>query len=100
MNKLNFTRRNFLKVTSSVAGGLVIGFHLPQTAEASTGGAIEINAWLTIDADNIVSIVTPQTEMGQGAFTSVPMMIAEELNIPWENVRHVMASANPPIKEC
>ncbi|MDE0784032.1 MAG: molybdopterin-dependent oxidoreductase [Planktomarina sp.] len=94
MNKLNFTRRNFLKVTSSLAGGLVIGFHLPQTAEASAGGAIEINAWLTIDADNIVSIVTPQTEMGQGAFTSVPMMIAEELNIPWENVRHVMASAN------
>ena len=95
MNKMNFSRRNFLKVSASAAGGLMLGFHLPQAAEAGAhGAAVEINAWLTIDPNNIVSIVTPQTEMGQGAFTSVPMMIAEELDIPWENVRHVFADAN------
>ena len=93
MNDLNFSRRNFLKITASAAGGLMIGFHLPGTAEAATEGA-EINAWLTIDPNNVVSIVTPQTEMGQGAFTAVPMMVAEELDIPWENVRHVFADAN------
>jgi len=93
MNDLNFSRRNFLKITGSAAGGLMIGFHLPRMAEAATDGA-EINAWLTIDPNNVVSIVTPQTEMGQGAFTAVPMMVAEELDIPWENVRHVFADAN------
>lgn len=95
MNDMNLSRRSFMKVSTSAAGGLMIAMHLPAIAEAGGhGGAVEINAWLTIDPDNIVSIVTPQTEMGQGAFTSVPMMVAEELNIPWENVRHVFADAN------
>ncbi|MCF8486600.1 MAG: molybdopterin-dependent oxidoreductase [Rhodobacteraceae bacterium] len=95
MNKMNFTRRDFFKVTTSAAGGLLIGFHFPVMAEAAAdSSAVEVNAWLTIDPNNIVSIVTPQTEMGQGAFTAVPMMVAEELDIPWENVRHVFADAN------
>ncbi len=95
MKHMNLTRRSFMKITTSAAGGLAVGIHFPSIAEASgEGAAAEINAWLTIDPDNIVSIVTPQTEMGQGAFTAVPMMVAEELDIPWENVRHVFASAN------
>ena len=95
MNSVDFTRRSFLKVTASAAGGIMIGFHLPLKAEAAGhGGPIEINAWLSIDPNNIVSIVTPQTEMGQGAFTAVPMMVAEELDVPWENVRHIFADAN------
>lgn len=95
MNDMNVTRRNFLKISTSAAGGLMIGFSFPIRAEAAVdASATEINAWLTIDPDNIVSIVTPQTEMGQGAFTAVPMMVAEELDIPWENVRHVFADAN------
>ncbi len=95
MNDMNLTRRSFMKITTSAAGGLAIGMHFPAMAAAEGHGASgEINAWLTIDPDNIVSIVTPQTEMGQGAFTAVPMMVAEELDIPWENVRHVFADAN------
>lgn len=92
---MKFTRRNFLKISATAAGGLVIGFHMPSKAQAEgLASSTEINAWLSIDADNIVSIATPQTEMGQGAFTSVPMMVAEELDVPWENVRHVFADAN------
>ncbi len=96
MKDFQFTRRNFLKITTSAAGGMMIGISMPKMAGAAVPGAggTEINAWLTIDPDNIVSIVTPQTEMGQGAFTSIPMMIAEELDIPWENVRHVFADAH------
>ncbi len=95
MNKLQISRRNFLRVSASAAGGLMVSIHFPSMAGAQEmGGGAEINAWLTIDPDNIVSIVTPQTEMGQGAFTAVPLMVAEELNIPWENVRHVFADAN------
>lgn len=95
MNDMKLSRRSFMKITASAAGGMAIGIHFPAMAAAEGHGAAgEINAWLTIDPDNIVSIVTPQTEMGQGAFTAVPMMIAEELDIPWENVRHVFADAN------
>lgn len=96
MNQMKFTRRNFLRVSATAAGGMMIGFNLSSgPAKAATEAAgTEINAWLSIDANNIVTIVTPQTEMGQGAYTSVPMMVAEELDIPWENVRHVEADAN------
>lgn len=94
MNDMSFSRRSFLKVTASAAGGLMIGFNLPARSEAAANDGTEINAWLTIDPDNTVHIVTPQTEMGQGAFTAVPMMIAEELDIPWENVRIKFADAN------
>lgn len=95
-----FTRRNFLKISASAAGGLMIGFPMAARAQGAAGAdaagaaGAEINAWLTIDANNIVSIVTPQSELGQGAFTAVPMMVAEELDVPWESVRHVFADAN------
>ncbi len=94
---MNFTSRNFLQISASAVGGLMIGFPMSARGEdAAAAGATgnEINAWLTIDPNNVVSIVTPQTEMGQGAFTSVPMMVAEELDIPWANVRGVLADAN------
>lgn len=94
MNKPSFSRRSFLKISSSAAGGLMIGFNFPIGASAAVGDPGEINAWLTIDPNNVVSIVTPQTEMGQGAWTSIPMMIAEELDVAWENVRYVRADAN------
>lgn len=95
MNELNISRRNFLTISATAAGAMVIGFHMPGKAMAQESApGTEVNAWLSIDADNIVSIATPQTEMGQGAFTSIPMMIAEELDVPWENVRHVFADAN------
>jgi isoquinoline 1-oxidoreductase beta subunit len=95
MNEMKISRRNFLSISATAAGAMVIGFHMPGKAMAQQAPASsEINAWLSIDANNIVSIATPQTEMGQGAFTSVPMMIAEELDVPWENVRHVFADAN------
>ena len=49
--------------------------------------------------DGIVTVRCPHTEMGQGGMTSVGMMIAEELNVPWENIRVVLASANRHITE-
>ena len=102
MNHINISRRKFITTSLAAGGGLMIGFHIPaaladtvmgEAWKSPTEGA-EINAWLTIDADGIVTVRCPHTEMGQGGFTSVPMMIAEELNCPWENIRAVMADAN------
>jgi isoquinoline 1-oxidoreductase beta subunit len=97
------SRRTFVQSAAAVGGGLVLGFYLPSGAEAAqvnpelwqgaTGGP-EINAWLTIDTNSIVTVRVPHTEMGQGAMTSVATLVAEELDIPWANVRAVLADAN------
>jgi len=65
----------------------------PRPWTTPTDGT-EINAWLTIDANGTVTIRVPHTEQGQGALTSVSMMIAEELDVPWENVQAVFADMN------
>jgi isoquinoline 1-oxidoreductase beta subunit len=96
------TRRSFLKVSAAAGGGMILGFHIPEALPATVQpkpwtalpqGA-EINAWLAIDAEGNVTIRVPHTEMGQGALTSVSMMIAEELNVDWARVRAVFADAN------
>jgi isoquinoline 1-oxidoreductase beta subunit len=96
------TRRHFLKVSVAAGGGMIIGFYLPTALPASVQArpwtalpqGAEINAWLAIDAEGNVTIRVPHTEMGQGALTSVCMMIAEELNVDWSRVRAVFADPN------
>ncbi len=102
MNAVVQTRRDFLKVSAAAGGGLLIGFWLPESEAASVQGkpwttppeGAEVNAWLAIDAEGNVTVRVPHTEMGQGALTSVSMMIAEELNVDWTRVRAVFADAN------
>jgi isoquinoline 1-oxidoreductase beta subunit len=102
MSAAPLTRRQFLKVSAAAGGGMIIGFCIPEALAASIQprpwtalpqGA-EINAWLAIDAEGNVTIRVPHTEMGQGALTSVSMMIAEELNVEWTRVRAVFADPN------
>jgi isoquinoline 1-oxidoreductase beta subunit len=96
------TRRHFLKVSAAAGGGMIIGFYLPEALPASVQArpwtaqpqGAEINAWLAIDAEGNVTIRVPHTEMGQGALTSVCMMIAEELYVDWSRVRAVFADPN------
>src|SRR5687767_2880192 len=90
-------RREFVTTTAMVGGGMLLGFWLPPTAAAGQGApglpyyreplVPEINAWLTIAPDDTVTIRVGQTEMGQGVFTSCPMIIAEELQCDWTKVR-------------
>ena len=98
-NKFKISRRSFIKSTAAVGGGILISFHIPMSKDVFASSNIEINAWLTIDPDGIVTVRTPQTEMGQGSFTSIPMMIAEELDVPWENIRASFADANRHLRE-
>jgi isoquinoline 1-oxidoreductase beta subunit len=93
------SRRTLIRSLATAGGGLLLGFHLPGTLAAVSpppswtpprDGA-EINAWLAIDADGTVTIRVPHSEQGQGALTSVSMMVAEELDVPWAKVRSVFA---------
>jgi isoquinoline 1-oxidoreductase beta subunit len=110
MTHVDISRRTFIRTAIAAGGGMILGFSipgLPKALAATAPGAAwmldddgtEINAWLTIDKDSIVTVRCPHTEMGQGGMTSVAIMIAEELDIPWDNVRAVMASANRHVTE-
>ncbi|MFT5210109.1 MAG: isoquinoline 1-oxidoreductase beta subunit [Flavobacterium sp.] len=105
-NKVSSSRRQFLKSTATATGGLIIAFHIPSFAEAKVrpyeAFALkndEVNAWLAIDADDTITIRVAQAEMGQGVFTSMPMIVAEELEADWRNVRAEYADANRTIRE-
>ena len=98
------TRREFL-VRSAVAGsGLLIGFHLPaahklSAAEATPGEQpVEVNAWIVVQADDTVLIRVARSEMGQGIFTALPMLVAEELDCDWNRVRAEYATANANLR--
>src|SRR5438552_7305704 len=101
MSAPQITRREFLE-TAGVAG-LVIGFHLPATGrQAMRGGtaaAFAPNAWLRIGADESVLVVVDRSEMGQGVTTSLPMLLAEELEADWSKVRIESAPADKRSEE-
>ena len=91
------TRREFLHSASVAGAGLVIGFHLPlggRRAQAPTG-PFAPNAWLRIGADGDVRIIVARSEMGQGVATSLPMLVAEELEADWSKVTIEFAPADP-----
>jgi isoquinoline 1-oxidoreductase beta subunit len=95
----NISRRAFLVGTAALGGGLILGFHLPpggRPAAAVEGGDgdAEVNAWIVIHADDTVVIRVARSEMGQGIFTALPVLAAEELECDWDRVRAEYASAH------
>ena len=85
------SRRSLLISAAAVGGSLVLGFDLPgDGAVAETPrempSAPEINAWITIRPDDTVVIRIARSEMGQGIFTALPMLAAEELECDWRHV--------------
>jgi isoquinoline 1-oxidoreductase beta subunit len=79
-----------------VAGGaLMLGFRLPFAAPASppAHAGFAPNAFIRIDEKGVVTLIMPQVEMGQGIFTAIAMILAEELDVPWAQVR---VEAAPP----
>ncbi len=91
------SRRVFLKATAAAGAGLTLGLWLPEGSDASAqsaGGAFEPNAFLTIGRDNVVTIVVKHLEMGQGTYTGLPTLVAEELDAAWSQVRATGAPAD------
>lgn len=82
-------RRNFLKVSTMASGGLLISINLAcenKLREKPKGVLKAINAYLSINTNGDVEILNPVPEIGQGVFTALPMLVAEELDIDWKNV--------------
>jgi isoquinoline 1-oxidoreductase subunit beta len=101
------SRRTVIRTMAGAGGGMLLGFHIPDALAAMVSpkpwttptGGVEVNAWLAIDADGTVTIRVPHTEQGQGGMTSVAMLIAEELDVPWKNVHAVFADMNRHVND-
>ena len=85
------SRREFIKLTGIAGGGLVLGLHLPGSAGA---GVSSLNAYVQIRPDNRVIIAAKNPEIGQGVKTSLPMIVAEELDVDWEQVEVIQSEIN------
>jgi isoquinoline 1-oxidoreductase subunit beta len=82
-------RRSFLASIAAVGGSLVLGFEIPFGTRAvhASVSPREITAWIVIEPDETVIIRVAKSEMGQGSFTALPMLVAEELECDWSKVR-------------
>src|SRR2546426_8850766 len=75
------SRRTFLETSAAVGGGLLLGFRLPPLAPLQQNGPFVPNAFVRIDRDERVTLIMHKVEMGQGTYTSMPMLLAEELEV-------------------
>ena len=99
----NPDRREFCKRTATAGGGLVFALTLPafagRSSRAASGGQAgggqardsQLNAWLKIGSDNSVTILVDRSEMGQGVYTALPMLLAEELEVDLARIKIVAA---------
>jgi len=95
-------RRDFLKTGAAVGGGLLVSLYLPQLAKAGGSATPKSpapapfapNAFVRIATDDSVTIIVNKSEMGQGVYTSLPMLLAEELEADWSKIKVESAPVN------
>jgi isoquinoline 1-oxidoreductase beta subunit len=103
MSDLDLHRREFLKGSLAASAGLVIGFYVPMGSRLgafAAGSAAKVdlempNAFIRIAPDNTITVIINKLEMGQGVFTSMAQLIAEELECDWKSIRSESAPVDP-----
>jgi isoquinoline 1-oxidoreductase beta subunit len=79
----NQSRRQFIQQSATVGGAFVLGMYLPMASEAATNSGEKpalVNAWIQITPSNQITLICARSEMGQDVYTSMPALLAEELN--------------------
>ena len=101
--RIEVSRRNFLKISAALGGGLLIGIdaaacgrkdNAPINAAAQPAG-FSPNAWVRIGVDDRITLMVGSSEMGQGVMTAIPMLLAEELDADWSKVHAEFAPVHP-----
>ncbi|WP_350285220.1 molybdopterin cofactor-binding domain-containing protein [uncultured Croceitalea sp.] len=98
--EMDFSRRDFLRTSSLVGGGMLIGFNFFTACKPEATMPVDLasldyndfNAFIKISDEGMVTIFSPNPEIGQGIKTAIPMIIAEELDVPWQHVNVVQGA--------
>jgi isoquinoline 1-oxidoreductase beta subunit len=98
----HFTRRRFVQACAAVGGGLLLSFAIPSASPASLrrgepASATALNAYVRIDPAGRVTVIMPKVEMGQGTYTSLPMLVAEELEVGLDSIGIEPAPPDPAV---
>ena len=91
-------RRQFIQQGTALTATLVVGMHLPLASEAATSSSDKpalANAWIRISPNNQITLICSRSEMGQDVYTSLPALLAEELNLPLAMIQVEMAGVAP-----
>ena len=97
----NHSRRKFIQTGAAVGGGLLLSFYLPAFGKGIKNAGIPApanfipNAFIRIGTDDVVTVIVNHSEMGQGAYTSLPMLVADELEADWTKIRFESAPVDP-----
>ena len=90
MSETTYSRRKFLQTGGTITGGLLLSFFVPASAKKfapkMAGAPFVPNAYLNIAPDNTIKVILAHVEMGQGIWTTLSMLIAEELDCDWDKV--------------
>jgi len=95
---LKTNRRDFLKLAITSSGGLMLGFSWSNASamevidEATFAADVNFNSYLSISPEDVITIFSPNPELGQNIKTSFPMIVAEELDADWTKVKVVQAA--------
>jgi len=88
---MSLARRDFLKRSAMLSGGLILALNLPGCSKpsdiTSSGQPVDVNAWLRIGPDNSITFFCDRSEMGQGVYTALPMLLAEELGVALHRIK-------------
>ena len=98
-NSTGVSRRGFLQSGAAAGGALMIGFVLPGCAAMKPAAPVTTampNSWVRVGSDNSVTLLCARSEMGQGVYTSMPMLVAEELEVDLSKVKVEIAPAGEP----
>ncbi len=95
------SRRDFLRTTALTGAALVLGLRAGRIVRADEAGAstaFRPNEWILLDPDGWITLTVGKSEMGQGVRTSLPMILADEMEADWKQIRLVQARPGPPFK--
>ena len=96
---VDFGRRVFLRRTACMGGGLVLALALPASISGPRGARAtpsELNAWLRVSADDSITILVDRAEMGQGVYSALPVLLAEELEVDPTRIKVAAAPVGEP----
>lgn len=91
------TRRRFFQLSTAVGGSLLLSVAIPARSRPGSSGPSVLNAYVRVDANGRVTVVMPKVEMGEGTYTSLPMLVAEEMDVDLSSIDIEAAPPNPAV---